>query len=190
VIIPIGFGQVNFIHAGPGNPLGAQCTLGFDNTGSGQTAQACADSFATLWVNRIMPNLSSSTEFTGTLVKLGPNSTGPSAVSPASVNGGDGAAQCGPQVACIISKVTAQGGRRGKGSMFLPVIEDSDVDTGGAIAGGKTTALLTDFNDFLVDAIALDLVPVLLHSGGQTPTPITEMVPMAQSGSQRRRNRR
>jgi hypothetical protein len=142
MIIPASYGQVNFLFGGVGLPTGAQCTLGFDHDAS-RTAAEVADEFASAWVSNIQSNLSGSTTFEGTLVKFGPNDTGPSAVFPAAVPGSDGTSQSGPQVCALISKITALGGRKGRGRMYLPGIEDSDLDTGGNIGAGKQTNLNT-----------------------------------------------
>jgi len=189
MIIPTGYGQVNFMFTGLGVPLGAECTLGFDNDLT-QTAQACADGFATIWVSNIMSHLSSNITFAGTLVKLGPNATGPSAVSPASQPGSDGSAMTPPANAFLGRKVTQLGGRKGRGRMFVPGLEDSDVDTGGFVGSGKLSALTTAFNDFLSDATSLDLFPVLLHGDSTTPTLIDELTVDSRCGTQRRRQRR
>jgi len=189
MIIPVGYGQVNFLFGGVGLPTGAQCTLGFDNDAS-MTAAEAADEFGSAFVDHIVGNLSSSTQFNGTLVKLGPNETGPSAIFNTAASGTDGANQGPPMSCALISKITALGGRKGRGRMFLPGIEDSDIDTGGDIGAGKQSSLNTNFANFLADLTTLQLFPVLLHNDSTVPTTITEFVCQTRMATQRRRQRR
>lgn len=75
-------------------------------------------------------------------------------------------------VAALIKKSTARGGRRGRGRFYLPwCLADADVDDAGAI-GAKAAALTADATSFLsgLNAVGIDGAPmVLLHREGETP---------------------
>jgi len=106
-------------------------------------------------------------------------------------------------VAVLLRKTTARGGRRGRGRMFVPwALSDAAVDDTGQILGATVTNLQTRATDFLGN-LELDLgselaTPmVLLHteSGEDVenptatglPNPVTALTVDALIGSQRRR---
>lgn len=188
-VIPIGFGQCNFKHVSASIVGEAECTLGFEN-GTGGSAQTAADALAVMWVARIMPLLSSGLQFTGTLVKLGPNTTGPSAISPASTSGGDAAAIVPGNVSVLIKKVVNAGGRKNRGRLFLPGLDEADVDSASGVASAKLTALGTGFTNLYNDMVAADLTPYVLHGDLTAPSLMTGFAPQLKVATQRRRLRR
>lgn len=106
-------------------------------------------------------------------------------------------------VAVLLRKTSARGGRRGRGRMFLPwALSDAAVDDTGVILGGVITNLQTRADDFLnnltLDAGATLATPmVLLHTeSGQDvenptatglPNEVTALTVDGLIGSQRRR---
>jgi hypothetical protein len=91
--------------------------------------------------------------------------------------GGAGGASVPANVAALIHKRTARGGRRGRGRMYLPWwIQESDVDERGAISsttiGFMNTALATWLADLAADGCPM----VVLHDPGRTPAGAPDVV--------------
>jgi hypothetical protein len=127
------------------------------------------------------------------LVKNGPNSTGPSHEllinQPGTVTGDSDA----PQVAMLVHKVTALGGRAGRGRMYQPGVPDAFVNGAGELTGttaGIATAAYSLFRTILEES---DTPMVVLHGEGSpisTPTPVIGLSVDTRCATQRRRNRR
>lgn len=125
-------------------------------------------------------------------------------VTPATEARGGATSEPLPQnCSLLIRKLTALGGRRGRGRMFLPGIDEDTVSSAGFVAGSTLTAWQGIFDDFF-DALPVDgaaggvgdaVNPVLLHSevvGETTPAPtaITGFAVQSVIATQRRRLRR
>jgi len=193
VIIPEGFAQINAIHTGLGVPTGAQWTLAVAHDGFTGGPTAVAQAFETILLNSgLYANVNSDTDMTSVLVKFGPNATGPSALEPANEPGTGGTAGAAAP-AYLIHKVTALGGRAGRGRFFIPGVPEAAVGPGGVLASGVASAVTTAVGELLADLIAVDLPPVLLHNEGSpvsTPTTITDLTCDPVVATQRRRQRR
>lgn len=191
--IPVGFLQANFRFGGPGYPLGAECTMGFDHTAFVGDPQDAADFLFTTWAATIGQYQVTDCYLTGVLVKYGPNSTGASAEATGTDPGvlADDPSPCA--VSWLVKKVTLLGGRAGRGRMFIPGIGEAASLDGGVILAAAKNAMQTECDDFLTAVNGADLTPVLLHGAGSpiaTPTPITSLVVDATVATQRRRQRR
>lgn len=191
-VIPIGFGQINFIFTGQACPTGAQVTLGFDNDAAHTPAEAALIA-STAWNTNIQPVLSEFCTISGVLVKLGPNSTGPSALLPTSLAGsvtGD------PEVAntsILVRKVTDLGGRAGRGRMYVPGAGQALFQEDSRMTPGDDDIYTSKFEDFRGDLETGGMPQVVLHGLGSpitTPTPIVGYVADALAATQRRRLRR
>lgn len=190
MIIPIGFGQVTHMFTGVAAPLGAAVTYGFNNAGP-LTALQAAIAAHSAWIGHILPNQSDDITLQQTLVKLGPNATGPSAVNPGPVSGALANNSTTPGVAIIAEKNTGTGGRRGRGRMFIPGFGEDAFDSGGNVASGMVTNLNSDFVSFVTTMDGLGMPLMLMHSEeGFAPTLITSITVDGVAGSQRRRQRR
>ena len=95
-----------------------------------------------------------------------------------------------PQVAYLIKKLTALGGRRNRGRMYLPGANESKVDGSGNVSSAFVTTLQTAFDNFMTDLGAADIGFVILHSDGGTPTDITGGIAEPKVATQRRRLKR
>lgn len=194
MIIPSNYAQVNFIFGGAALPLGAEFTMGMDINGYGGSASDLAEDCATAYVDNLINYNSDQVEFLSTHVKFGPNDTGAQGDFSANETGGTSGAPLEPAVAVLVQKVTAHGGRSGRGRFFLPGFLDSISTSGGVIGGTELTALQTDVTAFLNDLSAFGGGPVVLHApgphGGDSPWPITNLVVSSQVATQRRRNRK
>jgi hypothetical protein len=91
-------------------------------------------------------------------------------VSAVTAAGGAGQTSVPPNVAVLVHKRTARGGRRGRGRLFLPWwIGTADVDERGAIASATFGFMQTCLNTFLAALVTNDVQMHLLHGAGQTP---------------------
>lgn len=194
MLIPNGYGQVNFIFTGTNLPTGAEMTFGIDVTGYGGDPAAAAADIQTENIAAAIDDMYvNSQELVAILVKYGPNATGPSALVPVSLVGNQATASAGPNTAALIHKQTAFGGRAGRGRMYLPGIPENSIENNGALSSGYFTAWDTVWDALRIGLASVDLPMVLLHDAGSpitTPTPITSLVLDPTTATQRRRLRR
>lgn len=189
--IPVGFGQVNFLFTGNAYPRGAQVALGFDN-GDDIAATIIALSFAANWATNVMPVLSNACNLAGVKVKLGPNSTGAETTVASATVGGISATQpMSPQVAPLVKKRTALGGRINNGRIYLPGMVEGYSDGAGRLTSAAQTALQDAMTAFF-DGSNDDGNPlVVLHTNvALTPNLITALDVQQLVGTQKRRIRR
>lgn len=87
----------------------------------------------------------------------------------------------------LMSKRSGLAGRENRGRMFMPpfLLEESSVNQAGEFTVGN---LQDSANDFLVQ-LALGIPMVILHTGVETPTPVTTLVVRGRLATQRRRMR-
>lgn len=101
-----------------------------------------------------------------------------------------------PNVALLLRKRTARGGRRGRGRMFLPwAIAETSIDEAGNVDSGVVSAYTTGATSFLGWLDTNDAPMVILHSlGGSTapgvPDTVTDFFCDNRVATQRRRLRR
>jgi hypothetical protein len=97
-----------------------------------------------------------------------------------------------PNVAVLIHKRTARGGRRGRGRLFMPwFVDETTIDEAGIIAPATVTSLATCVEVFRT-ALATNGVPmVVLHEPGKTtagaPDVVTSLTVDPLVATQRRR---
>jgi hypothetical protein len=203
------FCRISHSFTGVGAPTGAAVVYCV-RVGSSQpvleTAEVCHESFGTLVVNL----LSSDVTLSETLAKEGPDNTGASAlVTSPPYPGTSGSNSGAPQSALLVQKNTVLGGRRGRGRMYLPGLDESVVLEGGVVESSYLTAMQAALDAFYDDLGSSALTLALEHGpettwvlvGGQPrrvpvagavpdPTDITSLVLTSRIGTQRRRNRR
>lgn len=187
--IPAGYSEVSFVYGGGGIQGEAVVTLGLQNILGGTPADIC-DVMETLWDPVVAATSVSVVACTSIRVKNGPDATGPFAEKGVNLIGDQGTDAVPPQVAILVRKTTALGGRKGRGRFYLPSPPDVTVNTDGAFLQAfidDTNGILETFRD---DAVTGNLPPVLLHEDATAPSPITALLMQARTGSQRRRNRR
>lgn len=107
----------------------------------------------------------------------------------AGTNGGNA---CPNNTSWLVRKVTASGGRRGRGRMYWPGVPEGDVGstgilTSGALADLQTQASLLQSN--LVALTSVDALVLFHESAPFTPTPITTLQAQTRAATQRRRMR-
>lgn len=180
-IIPVGFGEAAFIFtAGIGTP-DFVTTLGVSLIGiAPEDRPAAADALFAAWRDNMLPL--QGVEVTLDRVELAVGLAGGVSGSVRSVNPPQAGSQSGTAMpvaaAAIVNKLTAELGRRGRGRSFIPgSLTDADVFSAGQIDVPKAAALSSAYNDMLVEIatapVGMATAPVLLHSDGGTPTPIT-----------------
>jgi hypothetical protein len=187
--IPAGWGQATFLYSGTAAPTGAAHSIGFSNSGSNSAAE-CAESFHDVWVAQMMPLLSSSLVLDAVRVKLGPDATGPSADFNSGITGDVGGETETPQTALLVQKVTAIGGRKGRGRMFVPGVPGAIYSSSGIMSGVELAEFGTALFNFGGALTLAGLPTALLHSDATAPTLITSLTPSATAATQRRRIRR
>lgn len=194
MVIPAGYAQANIVFEGAAVPTGAEMTIGLNVGTFGQPASVAAagvfDAMDTANMNTLWTSVLQVSEVR---VKYGPDETGPTGIHTAVLTGTLATTGAAPMVSVLVQKVTALGGRAGRGRCYMPGVIDGLVDASGGLDTGYQAAAQTSWDDFLAELIATDLEPVVLHGAGSPislPTTITSFAVANQVASQRRRNRR
>lgn len=98
-----------------------------------------------------------------------------------------------PNVAVLVTKDTAAGGRRNRGRFFVPPVYpmEGSVDSGGVIGSTQLTSLRNWYTGTYNGLVSEDMVPCLFHSKAPfTPTPVTSWTVQPLVATQRRRLRK
>jgi hypothetical protein len=191
--IPPGFLQANLIFDGPAMPRGAQVVLGFASDAGGLPdspfirAQAIGQAFE--------DNLAVGTPVNTTLrsvrVKMGPNASGADATATVNKQGTLQGNPDSPQVAILVRKVGAFGGRPNRGRSYWPILNEGQTDSGGVIPPDRLATVQTQMDGFVDDLAAAGLDMVILHEAVElTPTPVLQYVVQPLVATQRRRLRK
>lgn len=184
------FAQVNYVFSNDANPNPAEVTLGLG--GDFGDGAAVTDFLEGAFADRILPFLSDGIALVATRLKVGPNSTGASFENTNVTEGGDTGLMVPANTSILVKKITASGGRAGRGRMYLPGLRESRIDGGGNIDGTYVSDLGGAFDNFFDDLTGADLIPEVLHGAGSpigTPTPITSFQVESRAATQRRRMR-
>jgi hypothetical protein len=194
VIIPVGYGLAK-VNVGI---IGAEpyiFTFGFDgDVAEDPSADAAEIDTIMRAAGRpfVAANFSSQWSYRGVDVTR-MTATGPTlGTSATTVVGSASLATAPPQVAMILAKHTARGGRMGRGRCFLPPIwiAENNLDASGIWATSNLTTVQAFFTSLLTALLASDCPPVLLHSDGSTPDAITSWTLEPACATQRRRMKR
>jgi len=96
-----------------------------------------------------------------------------------------------PAVAALIRKLTNQGGRQGRGRMYLPGVQEAWTTESGALEGAGLTNLITFASQFLDELDSAEMPMRLLHADiAATPAVVTFLSVQSIVATQRRRQRR
>ena len=101
--------------------------------------------------------------------------------------GTDSGAGASAQVAFLVQKNTARGGRMGRGRFFLPGVVEGRINSAGALSTGTAASLEGGLDTVQSDLGAADVGMFLLHADGSTPDEITGFTAKPQCATQRRR---
>jgi len=192
-VIPVDYGEsaTKFVLIGTTTygvcVLGHSFGVGVPNVVDG--ANAIHDSWQAMDVMAVLSSAWRLEEVVLTIMTATGPITGTDTRSPLTgANTGNGAAA---NLAYLIRKTTNQGGRAGRGRMYLPGVEETDVDAAGNFSGGILTTAATVFGDMINDFSTNDVPLRLLHNNpALTPGVITGMAFQTQAATQRRRLRR
>jgi hypothetical protein len=104
---------------------------------------------------------------------------------------GNAGASTSPQVALLIEKRSAVGGRKNRGRMYIPGIPEAGVSPAGNLETGYAAAVTSDVADLFGDLVTVDGVDnlVIFHGTSLTPTHISSLTLDPQVATQRRRLR-
>lgn len=197
MIVPDGFAHVRLIWSLTNDPEEMISTFGLENQAN-LGAEALAEYVYDCYTASFdAADLSSSYTFEGVSVTLGPQpGDGPTGEFRNPVPGTSAQLRPPSNLAVLVRKVTALGGRRNRGRMFLPAgfVAEGNVDERGFLAAPLVAAIQADMDEFY-EALtqgALDyVIPVILHAEAPaTPTQITSFSVQTLSATQRRRMRR
>lgn len=188
MIIPDGFALVAHTFVSSFAPRNAVITYGIA-VNDLATPQEHADELANELVPVVPQMCHGAADMVLTQVRFGPTPDGPVAESSGSIAGGGVGSPMTPQVAELVHKFTALGGRKHRGRMFWPFCDEANIDGGGNVvsgAHGDQQAALSLWRTSLFDA---GMPMVVLHNDATVPTPVTSLVLSTLVGTQRRRLR-
>lgn len=187
MIIPTGYAQATFIFSGPCVPNGAVITLGCNPVSSDPVD--VAEDFNAAWVSNLDAVTSANLTLASILVKMGPNDTGNFYELPVGTAGNVSGDCDPPNTAWLIHKVTAMGGRKGRGRIYLPGVFSANTANNGAIDGSTLSTLQAAWSGFLGDLDTAGVPLALLHTGSDEPNGITSLSVDPFVATQRRRLR-
>lgn len=189
-MIPTGYGQLSLVHSGDNFEGDCINTFGFINPGD-EDAAACGDIFkGALLGSGLLAQYSGSVTVTEVRIKLGPDATGESAEVAIGNSGLVGGQAVSPQVALLVRKNTALGGRAGRGRFYIPGMPAASLVNSGTFDGTDMDQVVSEWTDIWNVMAFVGLEQRLLHDSPLTPTPVTSMVGSVRVATQRRRARR
>jgi hypothetical protein len=191
--IPPGFAQCNIFWGGIAMPRGAQTVIGVDPSAlsAGFTPATVAAAVYNSVTNKLLPQTHASLSLLRVLAKLGPNDTGPAGEFGTVAPGPATIPPDSPQVAFLVKKITAGGGRQSRGRMFLPLVAEAQTDSGGVLNSVTQAAMQTALDEWLADLALRNVPMVLLHNAVEVlPTPVTSLRLDTRVATQRRRLRK
>ena len=189
MIIPVDYAQVNLQWTWTASGQTAEVAFGVQVVDPSDTPQDVATAVINAYTVNTMASLQvSKLSLTNVHVKFGPNDVGASLDNPVSIVGtatGEGLA---PNSALLITKNTAFGGRKGRGRMYWPGIQDGTIDDYGLVTTASFATYQTKFTAFLASLVGSNIPMVVLH-GSNPPLPylVTTLAVQHLMGTQRRR---
>lgn len=195
VVIPIGTGLAQFRFIVAGASREAVVTMGYDPaliepadnaealsnlfTAPGRPGQASSMVVGWSYLGVRVTEMDASGPFTGEFSNL--------------VVGSGTGNPMPPNVAVLMRKNTAAGGRRGRGRSYIPPLYPGEENVGpnGSIAAAQLTNLQTWWSSLFTAMQGAALPPVIFHSISPfTATPVTSFTVQQTVATQRRRLRR
>lgn len=180
IVIPQGFAQVTIPLRNVALSRPAAIVFGVAMEGVIAQPNTIADTVQAVFENEMCPQLDSGVIVGPTLVRARPGPGEPLSGIAATATSGDVDGQTPPpNVAIMIRKQSLQGGRGGRGRMFMPWwCPESAIDEAGVISGPALGSLQTAADDFLTGLIDAELPMQILHnddtiSGNTVPAGVT-----------------
>lgn len=195
VVIPVGYAQMNMRWSVAGDAEFMYCTLGlFDVTGSKLPAVQAADVGAAWDASTFTTAANMLAGWSaGTVLTTVMDPSGPLTFETGTAVAGSAAAGTLPNnCAVLVRKQTAAGGRRNRGRMFIPPAysNESGVNQVGTLDPATVTVYQNLINSLENELVAVDMLPMVLHSNGGIPTAITNFLVQPKLATQRTRMRR
>ena len=191
MVIPDEYAQVNLRFAWPTTQLKAEVVFGISRADLSMSITDVANAVETAYLDG--PLTDAMSHFCGLetiLVKFGPNDTGPSFELIAS-HGGSAAGQgVTPNTSLLVKKTTSVGGRRGRGRIYWPGIEEGVIDAFGNIDPTAIDVYQDAFTAFKESLSSSSIPMVVLHAqSGFTPHLVDSLIVQSVAATQRRRLR-
>jgi hypothetical protein len=190
---PPGFGDVSIKLQHVLMPRPAYVTFGVDPVDTDPILVADAIRLAWLASGSLNSKMDASVTASEYIVRLGTDG-GEDVIGSVTSTTGGGVTQTSttPNVAALVHKRTARGGRRGRGRMFLPwFLSTSQCDEAGVITPAIVSALQTAAAVFNGELTTRGTPMVVLHNTGKTsmgaPDRVTSMQVSGLVATQRRR---
>lgn len=198
--IPADMGVAKIRFRGSGDSQEMITTIGFARN-LGATAGECAFDIAEAWTLAFSPaELANAYAFAGVEVAIGPQGAAEVGYNNRNTIGTANMPALPSNCALLITKITAQAGKAGKGRMYVPAgyLNESEVDANGFLSGGALDQLQSSAHDFFTAAGGGTqpsiLSWMLFHSteaaGNSLPDQITDLSVEPQIATQRQRMRR
>lgn len=194
LVIPTGFGLASWHTLTALDAEEMVWTCGFDLTNANDIPNI-PTLMAGVWSDHLQDLTSTIVTLTRTVLKVGPSSTGPTYEAFPNTAGTDGGALLPPNCAVLVRKLTALGGRKGRGRAYVPGISEisGSLDSSGTFSTAEATVIDTAFAgldaDLLADTTFGPVQTVLLHSDSTVPTFISGWATSNKIATQRRRLR-
>jgi hypothetical protein len=185
--IPSGFAMVR--HFFTASSVGREAMFAYGVSLDGaltgpQVANSMHDGISPL-VNDACP---STAALIRTEVQYGPNPSGPTFTHIETITGGYTGNIGAPQVAVLVKKITAFGGRTQRGRFYIPFISEAAIDEGGVLTSAYYTQLDVEVQAILAAYSGADYPWVLLHtSPSASPTAVVSLELETKVATQRRR---
>ena len=189
MIIGEGQAQINLKFLWPTSGQRAQVVYGVHNTLADHTAEEVATAVLAAYDDNGMAQIQGgSIKLDTILVKLGPNDTGNAFEIGADIAGTLSGTLATPQNSLLVTKVTAEGGRKGRGRMYWPGTQEGVWDNYGVIDNAARATFQSHFDDWFDSHTAAELPMALLHGDPDTPSStITSLLVRNLIATQRRR---
>lgn len=199
LIIPTGFAQVLLPITHALSSRSALVTWGIDISSAGGDYVQVADDMVGVFETAWGTEMDSQATYGPATLRVGQDGGDPLSIEGSQTEtGAETAAMQPPNVALLVKKSSATGGRKGRGRMYIPwVLQDAAVDDVGIIGGASLTTYQGDATAFLSDlelgtSGTYDTPMVILHDtsgAGAEPAPsvVTGLLVDSMVANQRRR---
>lgn len=189
MIIPVDYAQVNLQWTWTASAQKAEVAFGVQLVDPSDTPEDVANHVQNAYTVNTMASLQvAKLSLTNIHVKFGPNDVGAAFDLPSSIVGTAAGEGLAPNSALLITKNTAFGGRKGRGRMYWPGIQDGTIDDYGLVTVASFASYQTKFTAFLSSLVGSNIPMVVLH-GTNPPLPylVTSLAVQHLMGTQRRR---